>query len=267
MSLLLINRTTLLLAADALHVQSMQAGQAMLKQTLAWSEDINHDLQQALNANVAQASGIAWQRVQVLLADQHVHFSQVAAVDVPLTPNEQLAYTRACLVQTWGEQAQAWPFRLLRFPASRGNLLATLPTLDASALQSTPSTVRGLNKALFQLSAKPYATALLAHHQRPDNAVILVPEQQVMRLFVFQAGACVHVSSMRFEPLQLATLTSWVKREQALHGASQSPCQLLMEPSRHNLMQAVKAWQEACASTLALHLVYPSAVLFDWSAK
>lgn len=267
MSLLSINRSTVLLLADAIHTRTHISGQAPQRHTHAWSEDASVSLQGVLDRTQEIAAGVHWQTLQVLIADHHVHYSVVPAVDVALTPNEQLAYTQAFMVQTWGESAQTWPFRLLRFPAAQANLLATMPQLTAAVLQSTPSTLKGLRKMLFQPSAKPYASALLALAPRPDHAVILVPEHQVMRLFVFNQGDCVHVSSTRLEVSQLASLLPWIQREQALHGASQAPCQVLVEPSRHTLIQALKAWQATTGPALPLQIVYPRDVLFDWSAS
>lgn len=258
MSRLWPDQVRLLLLADSLEAQCQRwGGKAIRQSSLAVSAESTPwplRISQCL-----QALPHRWFRqVQILLADQHVQFMMLPGVDVRMRQRERLEYARALMVQTWGEQAVHWPFRLQNLPSSRHSLLVTAPLMTGADLRSVLTLPPGTT-----LSIQPYATALMQQARLPATGSVLVPENQVVRLFQMEQGHCRHVASHAATLSDITAMSAWLLRERLLMSASQQPCFWLQESGRTGLHERLDRLQAQLGKTIHIEKL-PVSPLLTW---
>lgn len=251
--------TRVLVLSDSLLAEYWPAGlrSNRVVSQLAWSGTA---LSTALQALLAQLPSVRWQRVEVYLADRHVHLMQLPAVASSLqtfswSGEAQLAYARAVLIQTYGEPARAWPLRLQDLPEGQDCLLAAIPALQSVDLAAF------LTKHAVQWSVQPYVSALWAQTGLPENGTVLTAESQMVRLLQFQHGRIVHVASLTVEMMDVEAITSWLMRERTLFGMQTSACYWLMEPGCDVMALTGSRLKQALSAHLSLQTLYAKNVV------
>ena len=218
----LLGCTRVLVAADQLVAEHWSAGWRPRKQLARqpWQGD---DLLAALQGLLAQLPASRWRHLTLALADDAVHWLHLPAMASSLQGadvggHEQQAYAQALLMQTYGEAARHWPFRLQDSHPSQHRLLAALPRL------SPPAINRWLATQAIQWSIQPYASLLWAQARLPQHGTLLTAEPQLLRLLQWQAGQVVHVASVRYAYHEAYDVAAWILRERLLLGGQSSPC-------------------------------------------
>ncbi len=249
--------TRILILSDQLWAEHWPAGLRSRRVVVqvAWPGPQNQPLSAALQAVLAQLPATRWQRIEVYLADRHVHLLLLPAMAQSLqvfswSGEEQLAYARAVLMQTYGEPARTWPFRLQDIRQPQDCLLAAIPALQSTELHEL------LKGSAVQWSVQPYASALWARTRLPESGSVLIAESQMLRLIQLEQGRIVHVSSLAVDLSDLASITAWLMRERTLLGVQASSCYWLMEPGCGAMAMAGSHLKQALSADLSLHTLY-----------
>jgi hypothetical protein len=221
--------TRVLITADRLLAEHRPAGLRTRRLT-AQSNWTGTDLQTALPALLSQLPASRWQRIEIYLADKHVHLLRLPAMTqslqtLDISGQEQQAYARAVLMQTYGEAARAWPFRLADIQQPQDSLLVAMP-----ALQTLNSNALLASKAM-QWSVQPYVCALWAHTRLPASGTVLTAEPHMLRLLQLEQGQVTHVASLTTEMTEVEAMAAWLLRERTLLGVQASPCYWVSEPA------------------------------------
>lgn len=249
--------TRLLVLSDRLWAESWPAGlrSRRVVAQLEWPDSDVQPLASALQALMAKLPASRWQRIEIYLADRHAHVLQLPAMASSLltfswSGEEQLAYARAVLMQTYGEAARAWPLRLQDIREARDYLLATIPALQSVDLSAL------LTKHAVQWSVQPYVSALWAQARLPEHGTVLTAESQMLRLLQLQHGHIVHVASLAVDLFEGETITAWLMRERTLLGVQASPCYWLMEPGCDVMALTGGRLKQALSTHLTLQTLY-----------
>lgn len=220
--------TKVLVTADQLLAEHRPAG-LRTRSLTAQSSWNGTDLQAALPALLSQLPASRWQRIEVYIADKHVHLLRLPAMtqslqSLDVSGQEQQAYARAILMQTYGEAAGAWPFRLQDIQPPQDSLLvaiSALASLDINALLASHA---------MQWTVQPYASALWANTRLPASGTVLTAEPQMLRLLQLDHGRMTHVASLAADMTDVAIIAAWLMRERTLLGVQASSCYWLLEP-------------------------------------
>lgn len=249
--------TRVLVLSDRLWAEYWLAGlrSRRVVAQIAWPDADVEPLASALQALMAKLPASRWQRIELYLADRHVHLLQLPAMASSLqtfswSGEEQLAYARAVLMQTYGEAARAWPSRLQDIRAARSCLLATIPALQSVDLSTL------LTKHAVQWSVQPYVCALWAQARLPENGTVLTAESQMLRLLQFQHGHIVHVASLAVDLFEVEAITAWLMRERTLLGVQASACYWLMAPGCDVMALTGGRLKQALSAHLTLQTLY-----------
>jgi hypothetical protein len=188
-------------------------------------------LQAAITAVFAQLPATDSQRIEIYLADQHVHLMLLPAIQqsgqtTALSGTELQAYARAMLLKTYGEAAVQWPLRMQDVPQSHASLLATTPVLQNIAAKNLVSPRKYLH-----LSVQPYACALWAHTSLPADGTVVSAEPHMLRLLHLQQGEVTHVASLVSDLAEVDSMAAWLLRERTLLGVQAADCYWLSEPA------------------------------------
>lgn len=225
--------TRVLVTADQVLAEYWPAGlqprRVMAQVTLESAEPLA--FQAAMAAVLAQLPATDWQHIEIYLADQHVHLMLLPAIQqsgqaTALSGTELQAYARAMLLNTYGEAAVQWPFRMQDVLQSHASLLATTPVLQHMTAKNLVAP-----RKYLQLSVQPYACALWAHTRLPADGTVVSVEPHMLRLLQLQQGAMTHVASLVSDLADVDTMAAWLLRERTLLGVQASACYWLSEPA------------------------------------
>lgn len=249
--------TRILVLSDQLLAEHWPAGvrsRRMLAQ-LDWPGSDVLPLATALAALMAQLPATRWQRVELYLADRHAHLLLLPAIVQSLqtfswSGEEQLAYARAVLMQTYGEAARGWPFRLQDIRQPQDCVLAALPALESVDL---PTLFTG---NAIQWSVQPYATALWAQASLPDSGSVLTAESSMLRLLQLDQGRITHIASLAADMADTEAITAWLLRERTLLGVQSVPCYWLMEPGCRLMATIGSRLKQAFSAQIPLQTLY-----------
>lgn len=251
--------TRILVLSDQLQAEHIPAGFASspVFATTAWSGADALALQPALQAVLAQLPATRWQKIELYLADQHVHLMRLPAMTQGLqafdwSGQDQQAYARAMLMQTYGEAARSWPFRLQDVCQPQDSLLVAIPvlqTLDWTAL---------LRPHALQWQVQAYACALWANTRLPKTGTVLTAEPQMLRLLQLEQGRIMHVAGLATSLQAVETMADWVLRERTLLGVQASACYWVTEPGNHRALNTGHRLKQALAGQVNWQLL-PSA--------
>lgn len=246
--------TRVLVLSDQLRAEYWPAGIRSRRVTAqaAWS---GTDLQSALHALLAQLPATRWQRIELYLADKHVHLLRLPAMaqtmqTLDVSGQEQQAYARAMLMQTYGEAARAWPFRLQDIRQPQDSVLAAIPALQSEVLRALL-----MGKAL-QWSVQPYACALWAQTRLPAEGTVLTAESHMLRLLQLHQGHITYVASLAADVWDVETVSAWLMRERTLLGVQTSPVYWLMEPGCRAMATVGSRLKQASATQLPWQTLY-----------
>lgn len=249
--------TRILVLSDQLWAEHWPAGLRSRRVVVqvAWSGPQDQPLSAALQAVLAQLPATRWQRIEIYLADRHVHLLLLPAMAQSLqvfswSGEEQLAYARAVLMQTYGETARTWPFRLQDIRQPQDCLLAAIPALQAADLHEL------LKGSAVQWSVQPYASALWARTRLPESGSVLMAESQMLRLIQLEQGRIVHVSSLAVDLSDLASITAWLMRERTLLSVQASSCYWLIEPGCSAMAMTGGHVKQALSAHFPLQTLY-----------
>jgi hypothetical protein len=250
--------TRILVTADSLLAEHWPAG-VQTRKTVAQTRLESPEpfaLQAAMTAVMAQLPATAWQRIEIYLADQHVHLMLLPAIQASgqasaLSGSERLAYARAMLLKTYGEAAVQWPLRLQDVLPSHACLLATTPLLQNLALKNLLAP-----RKYLQLSVQPYACALWAHSRLPADGTVVSAEPHMLRLLQLQQGEIIHVASLVCELSDVQGMAAWLMRERTLLGVQASPCYWLSEPACEPVAAIGRRLAQHLAGSLACKNLY-----------
>jgi hypothetical protein len=224
--------TRMLVTADKVLAEywsaGLQARRVTAQATLESMEPLA--LQAAMAAALAQLPATDWQRIEIYLADQHVHLMLLPAIQQSgqasaLSGTELQAYARAMLLKTYGETAVQWPLRIQDVLQSHASLLATTPVLQNIAAKTLIAP-----RKYLQLSVQPYACALWAHTRLPADGTVVIVEPHMLRLLQLQDGEITHVASLVSDLAEVDSMAAWLLRERTLLGVQASACYWLSEP-------------------------------------
>jgi len=249
--------TRILVLSDQLLAEHWAAG-VRSRRVLAqvdWPDTDAFSLVAALQTLLAQLPVTRWQRMEIYLADRHAHLLLLPAVAQSLqtfswAAEEQLAYARAVLMQTYGEAARGWPFRLQDIRQPQDCLLAALPALHSVELRTLL-----MGKAI-QWSVQPYATALWAQTRLPESGSVLTAESNMLRLLQLHQGRITHIASLTVDLFDTAAITAWLLRERTLLGVQNSPCYWLMEPDCKLMAVTGGRLKQALSAAVSLQTLY-----------
>ncbi|HSH86762.1 MAG TPA: hypothetical protein VK958_05855 [Methylophilus sp.] len=225
--------TRVLVTADSVLAEHWSAGiqsrRVVAQDTLESMEPLA--LQAAMTAVISQLPSTDWQRIEIYLADQHVHLMLLPAIQQSgqanaLSGAELQAYARAILLKTYGEAAVQWPLRMQDVLQSHASLLATTPVLQNIAAKTLVAP-----RKYLQLSVQPYACALWAHTRLPADGTIVSAEPHMLRLLQLQQGEITHVASLVSDLAEVDSMAAWLLRERTLLGVQASACYWLSEPA------------------------------------
>ena len=241
--------TRVLVTADQLLAAHRSAGLRTRRLT-AQSRWNGADLQTALPALLSQLPASRWRRIEVTIADKHVHLLRLPAMtqsvqSLDVSGQEQQAYARAILMQTYGEAARAWPFRLQDIQQPQDSLLVAIPglaSLDINAL---------LARHAMQWSVQPYASALWANTRLPASGTVLTAEPQMLRLLQLDQGHMTHVASLATEMTDVGAMAAWLMRERTLLGVQASSCYWLLEPGCQAMEKTGRHLKQALSGQLS----------------
>jgi hypothetical protein len=250
--------TRILVTADSLLAEHWPAG-IQTRKTVAQARLESPEpfaLQAAMTAVLAQLPATAWQRIEIYLADQHVHLMLLPAIQASgqasaLSGSERLAYARAMLLNTYGEAAVQWPLRLQDVLPSHACLLATTPLLQNLALKNLLAP-----RKYLQLSVQPYACALWAHSRLPESGTVVSAEPHMLRLLQLQQGEITHVASLVGDLSDVENMAAWLLRERTLLGVQASPCYWLSEPACEPVAAIGRRLAQHLAASLACKNLY-----------
>jgi hypothetical protein len=224
--------TRMLVTADNILAEYWAAGlqprRVTAQATLEGTESLA--LQAAMTAVIAQLPATNWQRIEIYLADQHVHLMLLPAIQQSgqasaLSGTELQAYARAMLLKTYGETAVQWPLRMQDVLQSHASLLATTPVLQNMAAQTLIAPRKYLH-----MSVQPYTCALWAHSSLPADGTVVSAEPHMLRLLHLQQGEVTHVASLVSDLAEVDSMAAWLLRERTLLGVQASACYWLSEP-------------------------------------
>ncbi|HSI46571.1 MAG TPA: hypothetical protein VK950_10340 [Methylophilus sp.] len=209
-------------------------------------------LQTALGSVLAQLFKTSWQHIEIYFADQHVHLMLLPAIEQSgqasaLSSNEQQAFARAMLINTYGEAAVQWPFRHQDAWQSGATLLATIPALQTLTAQNLISPRKYLH-----LSVQPYACALWAQTRLPANGTVITAEPHTLRLLQLEKGKIMHIASLATDISDLESITAWLLRERTLSGVHASACYWLNEQNNQLMLEAGRCLAQHLAGQLKL---------------
>jgi hypothetical protein len=225
--------TRVLVTADSVLAEHWSAGiqshRVVAQVTLESMEPLA--LQAAMTAVISQLPSTDWQRIEIYLADQHVHLMLLPAIQQSgqanaLSGAELQAYARAILLKTYGEAAVQWPLRMQDVLQSHASLLATTPVLQSIAVKTLVAP-----RKYLQLSVQPYTCALWAHTRLPVDGTIVSAEPHMLRLLQLQQGEITHVASLVSDLAEVDSMAAWLLRERTLLGVQASACYWLSEPA------------------------------------
>lgn len=223
--------TRVLVSADRLYAEHWPAG-VQVKRMVAQAELDSHEplaFKAAMTALITQLPATSWQRLEIYLADQHVHLMLLPAIQQAgqsLSAAEQNVYARAMLLKTYGEAAVQWPLRMQDGLQSQASLLATIPVLQNMTAQHLVAP-----RKYLQVSIQPYACALWAKTRLPAEGTVISAEPHMLRLLQLQQGKVVHAASLVSDLADVDNMSAWLLRERMLLGAQASPCYWLSEPA------------------------------------
>jgi hypothetical protein len=241
--------TRVLVTSGQLQAEQWPAGLRTRRLT-AQSLWTGTDLPTALQTLLSQLPASRWQRIEVYVADKHVHMLRLPAMTqtvqtLDLAGQEQQAYARAILMQTYGEAARAWPFRLQDIQQPQDSLLVAMPVLQASDLNAF------LASQAMQWSVQPYASALWARTRLPASGTVLTAEPQMLRLLQLDHGRMTHVASLAAEMGDVEAMAAWLLRERTLLGVQASPCYWLLEPGCQAMESAGRRLKQALSGQVS----------------
>lgn len=249
--------TRILVLSDQLLAEHWPAGVSprRLLAKLDWAGNDAVSLAAALSALMEQLPATRWQRVEIYLVDRHAHLLLLPAMAHSLqtfswSGEDQLAYARAVLMQTYGEAAGRWPFRLQDIRQPQDCLLAALPALHSVELRTLL-----MGKAI-QWSVQPYATALWARTRLPESGSVLTAESNMLRLLQLHQGRITHIASLTADLFDTAAITAWLLRERTLLGVQNSPCYWLMEPDCKLMAVTGGRLKQALSAAVSLQTLY-----------
>lgn len=223
--------TRVLVSADRLYAEHWSAG-VQAKRAIAHAVLDSHEplaFKTAMADLVTQLPATSWQRLEVYLADQHVHLMLLPAIQQAgqsLSIAEQNAYARALLLKTYGEAAAQWPFRMQYPLQSQASLLAAIPVLQNMTAHNLVAP-----RKYLQVSIQPYACALWAQTRLPAEGSVICAEPHMLRLLQLQGGEVIHVASLLCDLNDSNSMAAWLLRERTLLGVQTAPCYWLSEPA------------------------------------
>lgn len=246
--------TRVLITADRLLAEHRPAGLRTRRLT-AQSNWTGTDLQTALPALLSQLPASRWQRIEIYLADKHVHLLRLPAMTqslqtLDISGQEQQAYARAVLMQTYGEAARAWPFRLADIQQPQDSLLVAMPALQTLNLNAL------LASKAMQWSVQPYVCALWAHTRLPASGTVLTAEPHMLRLLQLEQGQVTHVGSLTTDMTEVEAMAAWLLRERTLLGVQASPCYWVSEPACAPVAATGRQLSQQLAGQLPWQLLY-----------
>lgn len=259
--------TRVLVLADQVLAEHWPAGiqsERVIRQAALSGSDAA-SLQSAVISLLNQLSVTRWQRIELYLADRHVHFLRLPAVAdarhrAGLSGEEQMAYARAMLMQTYGEAARHWPFRPQEVRQPQDCLLAAIPALHGINIGSW------LAQHCLQYSIQPYVSALWARSRLPKDGTVVTGESHMMRLLQLKQGQVAYVSGLAGRVTDTQKVIAWLLRERMLLGAQDTRCYWLAEPGCQAMAQLGRSLAQASISQLSWETLYSGqAVTTLWS--
>jgi hypothetical protein len=258
----MLGLTRILVLSDQLQAEYIPAGirPRRVMASADWSGANAPALQQALLALLAQLPATRWQKIELYLADQHVHLLRLPAMTQGLQPfdwtgQDQQAYARAMLMQTYGEAARNWPFRLQDVCQPQDSLLVAIPVLQSLDWQAL------LSPHAMQWQVQAYACALWANTRLPKTGTVLTAEPQMMRLLQLEHGRMMHVAGLAASLDAIEDIADWVLRERTLLGVQASACYWLTEPGSPEVLKAGHRLKQALAGQLSWQLLQSASPL------
>lgn len=245
--------TRVLVLADRILAEQLSAGlhpQRKVAQ-LALSGSERSPLSTAIQALLAQLPTSRWQRLTVYVADQHVHMMLLPEPQMMLSASDQQAYAAAMLMQTYGDEARSWPFRMQDHRLPAPSLLAAIPMLAEDTLYDVQAQPPFGQSAWRLASIQPYSGALLQRTRLPDAGSVVIAEHRLVRLLQFKQQRLVHVSATVLTGDAVLSLAEWIRRERSLIGAQDSPCYWLAEPQHRSAQRMGRALTETLAQSMA----------------
>jgi hypothetical protein len=254
--------TNVLVTADRLLAEHRPAG-LRTRSLTAQSSWNGTDLQAALPALLSELPASRWRRIEVYMADKHVHLLRLPAMthsvqSLDVSGQEQQAYARAMLMQTYGEAARAWPFRLQDIQQPQDSLLVAIPalaSLDISALLASHA---------MQWSVQPYASALWAQTRLPVSGTVLTAEPQMLRLLQLDHGRMIHVASLATEMADVDAMAAWLMRERTLLGVQASSCYWLLEPGCQAVEKTGRQLKQVLSGQVSWQVLLASRAVAPW---
>lgn len=254
--------TKVLVTADRLLAVHRPAG-LRTRSLTAQSSWNGTDLQAALPALLSQLPASRWRRIEVTIADKHVHLLRLPAMtqtlqSLDVSGQEQQAYARAMLMQTYGEAARAWPFRLQDIQQPQDSLLVAIPvlaSLDINALLASHA---------MQWTVQPYASALWANTRLPASGTVLTAEPQMLRLLQLDQGRVTHVASLATEMTDVNAMAAWLMRERTLLGVQASSCYWLLEPGCQAMEKTGRHLKQALSGQVSWQVLLASRAVAPW---
>lgn len=248
-----LGSTRVLVTADRLLAEHRPAGWHAARQTaqLHWT---GTPLQAALPALLSQLPASRWRCIDVYVADHHVYLLRLPAMmqsmqAMDIHGQELQAYARAVLMQTYGDVARSWPFRLADIQPQQDRLLAAIPalqTLDLNVL---------LAPHAIQWTVQPYASALWARTRLPARGTLLTAEPNMLRLLQLDQWQMTHVASLATNGGDEKVMAAWVLRERTLLGVQATPCYWIVEPACHAMAQAGQRLKQVLSGQVAWHVL------------
>ncbi len=209
-------------------------------------------LQSALTTVLSQLPKTGWQQIEIYFSDQHVHLMLLPAIEQSgqasaLSGNEQQAFARAMLINTYGEAAVQWPFRHQDAWQSAATLLTTIPALQTLTAQNLVSP-----RKYVHLSVQPYACALWAQTRLPADGTVITAEPHMLRLLQLEKSKITHTASLGTDISDLESMTAWLLRERTLSGLHASACYWLNEQNNQLMMEAGRRLAQHLAGQLKI---------------
>lgn len=252
----ILDLTRILVLSDQLQAEHIPAGirPRRVSAATAWSGADAPALQQALHALLAQLPHTRWQKIALYFADQHVHLLRLPAMTQGLQAfdwagQDQQAYARAMLMQTYGEAARDWPFRLQDVCQPQDSLLVAIPVLQSLDWHAL------LSPHAMQWQVQAYACALWANTPLPKTGTVLTVEPQMLRLLQLEQGRIMHVAGLATHLDAVDTIADWVLRERTLLGVQASTCYWLTEPGSPELLKMGRTLKQALAGQVNWQLL------------
>ncbi|MGP1717463.1 MAG: hypothetical protein ACTS9Y_09835 [Methylophilus sp.] len=250
--------TRMLVTADSVLAEHWPAGVQSRKVVAHASLESTQSvaLQTAMTKVMAQLPATDWQRIEIYLADQHVHLMLLPAIQQSaqakaLSGTELQAYARATLLNTYGEAAVQWPLRMQDVLQNHASLLATTPVLQNMAAKNLLAP-----RKYLQLSVQPYACALWAQTRLPADGTVVTAEPHMLRLLQLQQAKITHVASLVTALNDVESMAAWLLRERTLLGVQDSACYWLSEPACEPVAAAGRRLSQHLAGRLTCKNLY-----------